>query len=175
MSSHPIRVFFSIIAILAIQLLICGQFPTRFFRIDLVLILPVYFGIGCPVLFSVIVSSILGLIMDVGCGGFIGFHMILYSTISLGVIILDQRIDVSSFTYQVIILGCASILEILFLSVIAIMYKQKLPAFVTFSNLLLYRTLLIMAVGPILLRLFFVAGGTDLGRVPNKTGYPGGN
>ena len=160
-ASEPsiIRLMFALFLIMVVQFVFVAQFASRLVRVDVLLIAPLYLALTVPLFTAIVISCLIGFVMDVLTGGFIGFHMFLYVAVVILVALIEQKINLSGIFQQFITLTTAWLFEGVVLQVFSLILSNNVCEFCIFSKLFVYKTLTLMGFGLILLILIpFLSG-----------------
>ncbi len=161
----PIRLLLALIFVMFIQFVICGQFSSRIFRVDLLLTAPIYLALSVPLITAIVVTCVIGFFMDVLSGGFIGFHLFYYVIVAVFVAVIEQKINLSGIIQQVIILLIAWLLEAAILQFLMFVGADSFCEFCIFSKLFIFKTLAVFVFGLILLLIIPIVSGYRIRKV----------
>ena len=154
-----IRLMLSILFVMFLQFVLCSQFSSRVFRVDILLVAPIYLALSIPLFVALIASCILGFMMDVLSGSFIGFHLFFYVVISIFVAILEQQVNLGNIIQQLIVLLVAWVIDTGLLQLFSLVDRSKGCGFCYLSKLFILKTATIVGLGALVLLLMPVISG----------------
>ncbi|HEC32567.1 MAG TPA: rod shape-determining protein MreD [Deltaproteobacteria bacterium] len=163
----PLRLLLALLLLLFIQLILCGQFSSRVVRVDLLLVAPIYLALAVPLFTAIVACFLVGFMMDVISGSFIGFHIFLYVTTAVFVALVEQKINLSGVFQQLIALMIAWTFEGLVLQFFLLFGSKSYCEHCVFTRLFVYRSLTVAAFGLIILLLIPVVSGYRIRRMAN--------
>ncbi len=161
---NPVRLLLALVLIIFIQFVVCGQFSSRAIRVDILLIAPIYLALTVSLVPAILASWIIGFLMDVISGGFIGFHLFFYVIVTILVALMEQKINLHGIVQQLITLLVAWLFEGFLMQLSAFLRSDNFCQFCIFSKLFVYKTLAVVILGVVILLLLPVVTGYRLRR-----------
>ncbi len=162
---NPVRLLLALVFVVLVQFVVCGQFSSRAMRVDVLLIAPIYLALTVSPVPAVFSSCIIGFLMDVVSGGFIGFHLFFYVFVTIFVFLVERKVSLSGTFQQLILLVLVWLFEGFLIQLSAFSRSGNLGEFCVFSRLFVYKTLTVLVLGLLILLVLPVISGFKIRKV----------